>query len=56
MGDDQTNIRRWIASFEQTRRMFGHHRDTSEPKEPQTKLREVSDEELEELEEGIDEE
>lgn len=28
-GGEQTDIRRWIASLDQARRMFGHHRDAT---------------------------
>lgn len=60
MADDQPNIRRWIASINQTRRMFGHHRPAEqEPEEPSKQIGEgVTDAELEaelaDLEDEID--
>lgn len=54
--EDQTDIRRWINSIDQARRMFGHRRDASaEPEEAEQKLSGVSEKELAELEEELEE-
>lgn len=44
----QTNIRRWISSIDQTRCLFGHHREAgAEPEEPPKQLPDAaSDEDL----------
>lgn len=48
MAEEQTNIRRWIANIDQTRRMFGHHRPEQEPEEPTKQIANgVTDTELE---------
>lgn len=59
-GTIQTDIRRWLSSIDQARRMFGHHREGEVPEEPSKQLPDAgSDEELEadleELEEELDE-
>lgn len=47
--EKQTNIRRWISSINQTKRMFGHHReDDHTPEEPAKQIEDgVTDTELE---------
>lgn len=58
---EQTDIHRWIASLNQTLRMFGHHRndDQTTPEEPSKRIGDgKTDEELtaelEELERELD--
>ena len=48
MNEEQMNNRRWIASIDQTRRMFGHHCPEQEPEVPTKQIAHgVTDTELE---------
>ena len=44
----QTDIRRWIASIDQSRRMFGHHRSDIDPESTKS-IEEATDAELDDL-------
>ena len=44
-----TDIRRWIASINQSRRMFGHHRPSIDPESTKI-IEEATDAELDDLE------
>ena len=61
LAGEQTDIRRWIASLDQTLRMFSHHRDDDQttPEEPSKnigagKTNAELTAELEELERELD--